>query len=53
MSRIERTNDKYNRAFVKELRRADKEAPEHYVRNLKELMDYLDEDQSSAIPKTE
>jgi hypothetical protein len=42
MTRIERSNEKYNRAKVKELLRADKAPPEKRVSNIKELLEYLD-----------
>lgn len=42
MSRIERTNEKYNRAMVKEILRADKMPPEKRTSDIKELLEYLD-----------
>jgi hypothetical protein len=45
MSRIERTNEKYNRAFVKELQRADKMPPEKRTSDIKALLEYLEEDE--------
>lgn len=42
MSRIERTNEKYNRAFVKELQRADQEPPEATFDNGDDMLRWLD-----------
>jgi hypothetical protein len=46
MSRIERTNEKYNRAIVKEILRADKMPPEKRTSDIKELLKYLNEDEA-------
>lgn len=51
MSRIERTNEKYNRALVKELIRADFLPPEKTVSDINELLEYLDEDDTTNRQK--
>ena len=43
MARIERTNEKYNRALTKEILRLAKMPPEKTVSNVNELLEFLDE----------
>lgn len=51
MVRIERSNEKYNRALVKEIQRADRMPPEKRVFNAKELLDWLDEQDGPVTPQ--
>ena len=43
MSRIERTNEKYNRALIKDILRRDKEPPEVVFTNHGEMMRWLED----------
>lgn len=51
MSRLERSNEKYNRALVKEIQRADRMPPEKRVSNIKELLDWLEENDEPPFDK--
>lgn len=43
MARIERSNEKYNRAKVKEILRADSEPPEAEFDNVDEMLEWLND----------
>ncbi len=53
MSKIERTNEKYNRAITKEILRADKMPPEKRTSDIKELLKYLNGLDESTFPSTD
>ena len=44
MSRIRRSEDKYNRAFVKRILDAEKSEPEATFDNVEDMLRWLDED---------
>jgi len=50
MARIERTNEKYNRAKVKEILRADQGPPEACFDNAEDMLAWLNDDPRRDCP---